>query len=293
MAEYTVDGLSELTSPAANDEIGIWDVSANQYMKIRRSTLVGGTITGGGTVATGGYTLTVPATGTAALLATAQTFTKKQTIALDSNSIGLQIDQPSGTFNSSAIYITRNGASMAELAALSSGYNYFYLYGGDVGTGSGQFVQIGRNTNASTPAAAHIDLEDKGGQYYSIWPDDSGVLRIHTAIPTNSSDTAGSVVGAQTSSLDAKRLIGEPLLISEILAEIIRGAQAVRRFTYRSGAYNGEEFSGVVVDFAPRYGMDRDEAHPAGKSLNVATVVGDLLLAVAHLAERVAALETA
>ncbi len=69
MAELTVDGLGELTSPAANDEIGIWDVSAGQYLKIRRDTLVGGVITGGGTVATGGFTLTVPATGTAALVA--------------------------------------------------------------------------------------------------------------------------------------------------------------------------------------------------------------------------------
>ena len=67
MAELTVDGLGELTSPAANDEIGIWDVSAGQYLKIRRDTLVGGTITGGGTVATDGYTLTVPSTGTAVL----------------------------------------------------------------------------------------------------------------------------------------------------------------------------------------------------------------------------------
>jgi hypothetical protein len=70
MAEYTVDGLAELSSPAANDEIGIWDVSAGQYLKIRRDTLVGGTVTGGGTIATGGYTLTVPATGTAALITT-------------------------------------------------------------------------------------------------------------------------------------------------------------------------------------------------------------------------------
>ncbi len=70
MAEYTVDGLAELASPAANDEIGIWDVSAGQYLKIRRDTLVGGTVTGGGTIATGGYTLTVPATGTAALITT-------------------------------------------------------------------------------------------------------------------------------------------------------------------------------------------------------------------------------
>ena len=79
MAELTVDGLGELTSPAANDEIGIWDVSAGQYLKIRRDTLVGGTITGDGTVATGGYTLTVPATGTAVLLATTQTLTGAKT----------------------------------------------------------------------------------------------------------------------------------------------------------------------------------------------------------------------
>jgi len=291
MAELTVDGLGELTSPAANDEIGIWDVSANQYMKITRSTLVGATLTGGGTVATGGYTLTVPATGTAALLATAQTFTKKQTIAPDSNTIGLQISQPGGNVNSAALYITRNAAGAAELATLSSGYNYLYIYAADVGNGSGQFVQVGRNTNASTPAAAHIDLEDKSGQYYSIWPDDSGVLRIHTSIPTNSTDAGGTVVGAQTSSLDAKHIIGDPLSAPDILAAIQAGAEAVRRFSYRSGAYNGEEFSGVVVDYAPRYGMDRDAEHPAGKSLNVVTVVGDLLLAVAHLAQRVAALE--
>ena len=73
MADLTVDALSELSSPAANDEIGIWDVSAGQFMKIQRSTLIGAMITGGGTIATGGFTLTVPATGTVHLQAS--TFT--------------------------------------------------------------------------------------------------------------------------------------------------------------------------------------------------------------------------
>lgn len=85
MAELTVDGLGELTSPAANDEIGIWDVSAGQYLKIRRDTLVGGTITGGGTIATGGFTLTVPATGTAALKGTDNAFSVAQTMAAGIN----------------------------------------------------------------------------------------------------------------------------------------------------------------------------------------------------------------
>lgn len=293
MAVETVTVLTELTSPAANDEIGIWDVSAGEYKRIQQSNLVGATITGGGTLATGGYTLTVPATGTAALLGTLNTFVKKQTIAPDSNALALQVDMPSGLVNNAALYITRNAGAAVEISALSSGYNYLYLYAGDTGTGVGQFVQIGRNNNASTPAAGHVAMEDKGATYYYVWPDDSGNLRIHTSAPTNGGDTAGTVVGAQSSSLDAKDIQPGLSGIDEVLERIAIGAGAVRRFAYKSGAFGGEEFQGVVVDFAPEYGMDRDEAHPAGRSLNEINVIGDLLRAVAHLTARVAALEAA
>ena len=80
--------------------------------------------------------------------------------------------------------------------------------------------------------------------------------------------------------------MGVPIPIDDVLTAVQAGADAVRRFTYKSGAFNGEEFSGVVTDYAPRYGMDRDVEHPAGKSLNILTVIGDLLLAVANLTER-------
>jgi hypothetical protein len=79
MATETVHNLAELVSPAGNDEIGIWDVSAGQYMRISRTNLVGGTITGGGTIVTGGNTLTLGATGQAALLNITQEFTARQT----------------------------------------------------------------------------------------------------------------------------------------------------------------------------------------------------------------------
>jgi hypothetical protein len=70
MADVTIAGLTtELTTPNANDWIGIWDLAAGQYKKIKQSNLVGITVTGGGTIALGGFTLTVPATGTAALIA--------------------------------------------------------------------------------------------------------------------------------------------------------------------------------------------------------------------------------
>lgn len=226
-----------------------------------------------------------------AIVGAANTFTKKQTVAPDSNTVGVEIDMPAGSVTSAALYVTRNSGAAVELAALSSGYNYLRLYAGDNGTNGGQFFQIGRNSSGSTPAAANIALEDKGGTYYFIWPDDSGNLRIYTGEPTNANDTSGTVVGTQTSSLDSKNVLGTPEPIDSVLAAVAAGAEAVRRFTYKSGAFGGEEFSGVVVDYAPRYGMDRDAEHPAGKALNVVTVIGDLLLVVNDLAARVAALE--
>lgn len=281
MAVETVSALTELTSPAANDEIGIWDVSAGEYKKIQQSNLVGATITGGGTVALGGYTLTVPATGTVALRGSANTFTATQTIS------GVPIE------------MVRSGAELANFRATVGGTLLGQLYtsaisfnGRDMGVGAaGCNVWIGNNSNATQGGAGFVSLFNLAGSNQRIWVDGSGVLRINSADPTYANDTAGTVVGTQTSSLDSKDVIGDPDSIDNVLAAVAAGAAAVRRFTYRSGAFNGEEFSGVVVDYAPRYGMDCDEEHPAGKSLNVVTVIGDLLLAVANLADRVAALE--
>ena len=167
-----------------------------------------------------------------------------------------------------------------------SGASALNLTGTDNGSSYGAVISLGRNSNASTPAAGWIQMVDKGNTPYSVWPDDSGVLRIGTAAPTYANDSAGTVVGAQTSSLAAKELLGGESGIETVLAAVQAGAQAVRRFRYHSGAFNREAFEGVVVDFAPRYGMDRDVDHPAGKSLNEITVIGDLLRAVAWLVER-------
>lgn len=183
-----------------------------------------------------------------------------------------------------------SGTDRAKLN-IATNATFLSLEDFDNGSSAGPRLQAGRNSNASTPAAGFVRLSNLSGTGYRIWADTSGNLRINTADPTNANDTAGTVVGTQTSSLDAKSITGEALPAVDILAAVQAGAEAVRRWTYRNGAYNGEEFSGVVVDYAPRYGMDRDAAHPAGKSLNVATVIGDLLIAVANLAERVAALE--
>ena len=225
MAVETVDVLSELASPATNDELGIWDVSAGQFKKIQVANLIGATITGGGTIALGGYTLTVPATGTVALLGTANTFTADQTISKVSPTVSV---------------------------TATTGQAFLYIPNADNGNGAGHLIQIGRNSNASTPAAGYMIMVDKGGAAYSLWVDDGGNLRIQeNGNPITANDGAGTVVGTQTSSLDSKDVIGAPVGIDDVLAAVRAGADAVRRFTYKSGAYGGEEFSGVVTDYAP------------------------------------------
>lgn len=169
--------------------------------------------------------------------------------------------------------------------------NSITLSGFDNGAGLGCFVSIQRNSNATTPAAGFLYLQPKTVNTRRVWVDDSGQLRIHTADPTNANDAAGTVVGTQTSSLDTKDVQGGPEDELAVLEHIREGAAAVRRFVYKNGAYNGDEFSGIVIDYAPRYGMDRDAEHPAGKSLNVINAIGDLMIAVSHLASRVEALE--
>jgi hypothetical protein len=68
----------------------------------------------------------------------------------------------------------------------------------DNGTDTGRNIFIGRNTNATTPAAGYITFYDKSGTPYYVWVSDAGDLRINTVTPTFANDAAGVVVGTQT-----------------------------------------------------------------------------------------------
>lgn len=174
----------------------------------------------------------------------------------------------------------------------TSGYARITLTAYDNTTGIGANVFIQRNSNATTPAAGLLLIHDLNGTARRIWPDSSGNLRIGTTDPTNANDTSGTVVGAQTSHRDYKEIAGAPVSDEAALSFVINAAYQVKRFTYKSGAFNGEEFSGLVLDGSTRhrYGQDADAEHPAGKSLNTINAIGDLFLAVRELTRRIDAL---
>ncbi len=296
MTNKTINDLNEQVSPAAGDFLALWVTGSAAMRKVTRANLVGATLTGGGAIATGGYTLTMPATGTAALLATVNTFTRGPTISpTNTSDHGININMPAGVATTArAIRVTLDSTLRANLQ-IDDTHAYFSIATYDDGAMEGPYLILGRNNNASTPAAGFINMTDKGGQGYRVWPDDSGVVRVHTADPTNANDTAGAVVGSQTSNVLYKDVKGSPVSDADALAHLIAAAEQVQRFTYKSGAYNNQEFSGLVLDgeTMDRYGMDADAEHPAGKSLNLINVVGDLLLAVRNLTARLEAVEGA
>ncbi len=158
------------------------------------------------------------------------------------------------------------------------------------GSSYGPFIQIGYNNNGSTPSAAWLRMYRRDGSTGDLWVDASGNLRIGVATAvTNATDTGGTVVGSQSSSLDTKHIIEPFTDYGSALNAIIDAP--LFDFTYKSGAFNGQRFTGIVTDYAPLFGMDRDEAHPAGKSLNEITAHGYTFAAIKALHKRIEELE--
>lgn len=187
---------------------------------------------------------------------------------------------------------TAAGVALTLTSTATAGLSQVRLTASDNGAQTGNYVFVGNNTNASTPAAGLLYMLNRAGTAYCVWVDASGNLRIGTTVPTNANDGTGTVVGAQTSHRDYKEITGAPVSDGEALAFVLDAADQVQRFTYKSGAYNNEEFSGVILDgdTLHRYGQDADAEHPAGKSLNTINAIGDLFLAVRALTKRIDAL---
>lgn len=161
----------------------------------------------------------------------------------------------------------------------------------DVGAGGSIFMQIGRNSNA-TNASGFLRIFGKTGNANDIWADASaapGILRIGNATGT-ATDTGGSVVGAQTSSLDQKDVI-EQLISGEEALQVI-ASTPLFRFRYKDGRLGGGEYLGIITDYSPVFGADPDEGHPNGRILNEVNAHGYAMAAIQALLQRVEELET-
>ena len=274
---------------------GTLDLGDGSLAVTGNQTLIG-SITGGGVLLTAGFNLTLPASCTAAGRELPNVFLAVQGIEpIATNQNGLNIDMPHTT-TAKALVASYNGEDRLEVTA-DGGSSILNMSTYDAGAGAGPIVRAGRNSNGSTPAPGVLSAIQANASGSSMWPDNSGVWRTvqDTNVTNANFASAGTVVGAQTSHRDFKDVIGEAVDDATALAFICQAAEQVARFVYKSGAYGGEEFSGVVLDGPEldRYGMDADEERPAGKALNVINAIGDLFKAVRVLSERVTALEGA
>lgn len=305
MANTKISALTSLgATPAPGDWFSIVDVSdttqaaSGSTKKIAAAYIAltdGATTTfsGGGAISLGGFTLTVPANGTAALRGVANTFTNTQTVTPSATNLnGLVLNMPTST-SASMVLCQYNSVERAKLSIISND-TILYLEPWDNGSSTGARFALGRNSNASTPAPGFVWLMSSNGTFYPLWSDNSGNIRTDTSgnvQPVNA--TTGTVVGTQSSSLDSKIISDTLPDIQEAYQHILQAARTgLRAWSYKNNAYNGEFFpNGIVTDYAPRYGMDRDEEHPYGKSLNPPVAIGDLMASILVISERLDKLE--
>lgn len=267
MTRY-LEQLNETTDPTTGDYLPIYDASAGSTDKDRKVNI-----------------------SRFAILANAQSFTTTQTFAPTSTSVaGVAVNAPASC--SVPIHTWSYNATRRSYIVATSTSSNLALDFGDFGSlVAGPSVIIGGNNNATNACSGTLNIYDRAGTARYLWPDQSGIWRTYTAAPTNFTTDTGSstIVGSQSSSLDSKDVIGEFTDYDGALAEILNAP--LYDFTYKSGAFNGEKFTGIITDYSPAFGMDRDDAHPAGKSLNPITSHGYEMAAIKALYQRLVSLE--
>lgn len=80
MVDKTIHDLASLASPAVDDEVGVWDLSAGQYVRVAVNALIGAALLNPGALDLNGKSAVLPANGTLALLEAANVFAAAQTI---------------------------------------------------------------------------------------------------------------------------------------------------------------------------------------------------------------------
>jgi len=196
-------------------------------------------------------------------------------------------DPDTGIYRVSSNLFGLSAAGNAVIEANFSVIPYAYVgASGAYGSGAvmGPHLIITRNTSGNG-APGVLQLAARNGGLSSLWTDTTGVIRVGTSPTEASGDTGGTVVGAQTSTWESKDIFGRENDTAGALAELLQ--TPVYRFSYKSGAYNGQQFVGITTRTSPLFGMDQ------GRSFNPVTSFGVTVLAIQELERRVRALEAA
>jgi hypothetical protein len=179
------------------------------------------------------------------------------------------------------------GIEGVRIGKTGTGNPYISINPAAWGTGavSGGYLSLGRNTSGNG-APGVIAYGDQSGTFWYSWADTSGNLRISSGgtYPEEDgtpSETSGTVVGTQTSTRDTKNLLGAFTDYRGALDLITQ--VPIYRFTYKSGAYGGTIFTGIIADELPVVMMDPDPAHPEGRSFSPVSAFGYTAAAIKAL----------
>jgi hypothetical protein len=160
----------------------------------------------------------------------------------------------------------------------------------DLGNGNaGPVITLGRNTNATNTGAGSINFQSKAGTAGYVWQDNAGNMRIHTASPSNANDTAGTVIGTQTSTRDTKQDITEYTDYAAALQAVVQAPLHTFKYTKEVNGY------GTTSPLAKAHiGFIADEVSGEfmqGNSIDQVSVNGLLMASIKELNNQVEALK--
>lgn len=225
-----------------------------------------------------------------AILANLQTFTATQTFAPSGTGANATvITMPTST--SALAMLCKYGAVDRFYLTISAAATQLSLASADMGNNiTGPAVVLGRNTNATNSSAGSFGGVRKGGGAVDyLWNDNTGVWRTNTSAPTGTTDTSGSVVGAQTSWHEFK----EDIVAWADPQQALDAVLACRLFQYHlKGDATKRQYAGLVItgDDRGAWFSENDGEHQI-PSLNERNLFGYLIGAVQTLSAQVEALK--
>ena len=146
---------------------------------------------------------------------------------------------------------------------------------------AGPIITLGRNTNATNAGAGSINFLNSAGTAGYVWQDAGGNIRINTSAPTTANDTAGTVVGSQTSTRDTKQDIKDYTDYGSALSMVLDAPLHTFRYIKEVNGYGTDSPLAKT-----RIGYIADEVDPAfmvGNVIDQVSVNGILMASIKEM----------